>query len=204
MTSTVSASPTWAMISGGRRRADSSCRWALPARRSTRQMEGGVLVEIALHPPRRVGEDRRDLGNELRPRRLVGRQRGEPRGERLHLDPDLEQFGDVARRQPPNDRAAMWRVLDQSFGGKAAQRSRTGPRLTEKRSVSALSISRAPGCSRWARMSQRRPSTIWATVAPCGGAPPRRRGAALFVSPPIDPWTPRARSLPASRQHAAE
>ena len=87
-----------------------------------RGVEGGVLVEIGLHATRRVGEDHRDLLDEARARRLVRRLRGEARGERLHLDPDLEQLADVARRQPPHHRAAMRRVLDQPFGGKAAQR----------------------------------------------------------------------------------
>ena len=122
ITSTVSASPTWAMISVRRRRADSSCNCLLPARFSTRGVEGGVLVEIGLHAARRVGEDHRDRLDEARARRLVRRLRGEAGGERLHLDPDLEQFADVARRQPPNNRAAVRRVLDQPFGGETPQR----------------------------------------------------------------------------------
>ena len=121
-TSTVSASPTWAMISGRRRRVDSSCNCSIAGERHQRGVEGGVLVEIVCHAARRVGEDRRDRRDEARARRLVRRLRGEPRRERLHLDPDLEQFADVARRQPPHNRAAMRRVLDQPFGGETAQR----------------------------------------------------------------------------------
>ena len=87
-----------------------------------RGVERGVLVEIGLHATRRVGEDHRDLLDEARARRPVRRLRGEARGERLHLDPDLEQFADVARRQPPDHRAAMRRMLDQPFGGESPQR----------------------------------------------------------------------------------
>ena len=109
------------MINVRRRRADSSCNCVLPARLEHGGVEGGVLVEIGLHAPRRVGEDHRDLLDEARARRLVRRLRGQARGERLHFDPDLEQLDDVARRQQPDHRAAMRRVLDQPFGGEAAQ-----------------------------------------------------------------------------------
>ena len=84
-------------------------------------VEGGVFLEIIARVARRLGMDRLDRGGEARaPLRRVGDGR-KAGGERLHFDPDQEQFADLALGQAPDHRAAMRPMLDQPVGAEAPQ-----------------------------------------------------------------------------------
>ena len=91
-------------------------------KRHHRIVEGGVLLEIFAWVAGRVGVDRLDRGGETLPPVGSIRRGGEPGGERLHFDPDQEQFADLALGEPPHDRAAMRPMLDQPVGAEAPQR----------------------------------------------------------------------------------
>ena len=121
-TGAVSTSPTCAMMSGNCSRAASSRSSKIVGERHHRVVEGGVLLEIIARLAGAIGMDRLDRGGKARaPVGRVGRG-GEPGGERLHFDPDQEQFADLALREPPHDRAAMRPMLDQPVGAEPPQR----------------------------------------------------------------------------------
>ena len=84
--------------------------------RHHRVMESGVLLEIVARLTTRVGIDRLDRG--CKAGAPVGSCGGgrEPAGQRLHFDPDQEQFADLTLRETPHDRAAMGPMLDQPVG----------------------------------------------------------------------------------------
>ena len=85
-------------------------------------VEGGVFLEIFARLPGRVDIDRLDCGDKARPPAGRISRGGEPGGERLHLDPDLEQFANLAPREAPDQRAAVRPMLDQPLGAEAPQR----------------------------------------------------------------------------------